>query len=65
MSEKVEMLTVKECQARLGFKRASMYKVLNHEPGVHRYFTPGSKKPIIRVESTVVDRLLKRSANLA
>jgi len=60
--QKVQMLTVKECQERTGFKRASMYKVLKHEPGVHRFFTPGSKKPIIRVESTVIDRLLNRSA---
>ena len=65
MAELVRMLTMKECQERLGFKRASTYKLLAHEPGVHRIVMPGSKKPIIRVESTVIDRILQRSANRA
>lgn len=60
---KSEKLTVKQCQERLGVSRATMYKMLAHEPGVLRMFIPGSKKPIIRVDASVIERILRRSAN--
>lgn len=58
-----EKLTVKQCQERLGVTRSSTYRLLAHEPGVHRIFRAGSKKPMIRVDATVIDRILQRSAN--
>lgn len=62
-AEVVEMISVSEATRRLGISKTSAYKILNKEPGVHRIHTPGSKKPIIRVEAQVVDRILRRSAN--
>lgn len=62
MAEK-EMLSVKEAAARLGVKRTSAWRILRKEPGVHLIYTPGSKKPIIRAEAAVVDRILRRTAN--
>lgn len=62
----VELLTVGECAKRLGLAKSTTYKMLvPHEPGVHRMYIPGSRKPIIRVESSVVDRILRRSSKLA
>jgi hypothetical protein len=60
-----EQLTVKQFQMELGFNRSSAYRILAHEPGVHRYFVPGSKKPIIRVDRAVVDRIKLRSTTRA
>jgi hypothetical protein len=60
-----EKLTIKQCQVRLGCARSTTYKLLANEPGVHRFYLPGSKKPIIRVDSSVIDRILQRSVNRA
>lgn len=57
----MELLSMKECQKRLGVSRSSTYKILAHEPGVHRILSPGSKKPILRVKPETVDRILNRS----
>ena len=60
-----EKLTIKQCQERLGATRSTTYRLLAHEPGVYRYFVPGSKKPSIRVDAAVIDRILQRSATRA
>jgi predicted DNA-binding transcriptional regulator AlpA len=60
-----EKLTIKECQKRLGTSRSTTYRLLNHEPGVFRFFAPGSKKPVVRVDASVIDRILERSVNRA
>lgn len=59
---KTEMLTIKESAVRLGLGLTSAYKLLKNEPGVHRIFMPGSKKPVIRVEPAVIERILRRTA---
>jgi hypothetical protein len=64
-TEMGEKLTIKQCQERLGCARSTTYKLLAHEPGVYRYYIAGSKKPIIRVDAAVIDRILQRSANRA
>jgi len=47
----------------LSVSLATAYNLLREEPGVHRIYTPGAtKKPIIRVERRVVDRILQRSS---
>lgn len=56
------MLTVKQAAALLGLGLTTTYRIIEKEPGVHYIRPPGSKKPIIRVESAVVERILKRSA---
>jgi hypothetical protein len=56
-----EMLTMKQCGQRLGVPKSTVYKLLDREEGVHRYMVPGSKRPIIRVEASVIDRILRRS----
>lgn len=61
ISEKSEKLTMKQVQERLGLPRSTTYKLLEGEPGVYRYYLPGSKKPVIRVDSSVIDRILQRS----
>lgn len=61
-----EKLTIKQCQERLGLPRSTTYRLLAHEPGVYRIFLPGSKKkPVLRVEASVIDRILLRSVNRA
>jgi hypothetical protein len=57
-----EILDMKKAQERLGVSRASAYRILAKEPGVQRFYVPGSKKPIIRVDSSIIDRILKRTA---
>ena len=60
MSERV-LLTMKECQKRLGLPRSTTYKLLNGRPGVHRYHTPGSTRPTIRVDAAEIERILAES----
>ena len=60
--EPEEMLDIKGIMKRLGMKRSTAYKLLAHEPGVLRIYIPGSKKPMIRVSSAVVERIRRRSA---
>jgi hypothetical protein len=56
------LLTVLECAAILHLKKATAYRIFTVEPGVHRIFTPGSKrKPILRVPESVIERILERS----
>jgi hypothetical protein len=59
----MEKLDMKECQKRLGVSRSSVYRILVNEPGVYRILSPGCKKPIIRVDASVIERILRRSAN--
>ena len=56
-----KFLTVKQVAQELGLGRKTAYNILVGEPGVYRMYTPGSKRPIIRVEREVVDRILRRS----
>jgi hypothetical protein len=39
--------------------------LLRNEPGVNLIRTPGRKRPMIRVERSVVERILRRTANPA
>jgi predicted DNA-binding transcriptional regulator YafY len=58
-----EMITVKEFAKRLGVSLETARRIARSESsGVHVWFTPGStKKPMIRISSTVVDRIMRRS----
>ncbi len=62
-AEVVKLISVKEAAKRLGVGKTSAYKLLANEPGVHRIYTPGSKKPMIKIEAQVTDRILRRTAN--
>jgi len=53
---------VSEFAKRLGLNRTSAYKLVANEPGVLRIHQPGSKKPIIRVPLSVIERIARRSA---
>jgi predicted DNA-binding transcriptional regulator AlpA len=57
-----EMLSVTQVIKRLGLKRSFAYKLIANEPGVIRFTIPGSKKPVIRVPVSVLDRIIRRSA---
>jgi transposase len=59
-----EKLKASECQRRLGVSRSSIYRILAKErgPGIHRIYVPGSKKPMIRVDPSVIERILRRSS---
>jgi predicted DNA-binding transcriptional regulator YafY len=58
-----EMITVKEFARRLGVSLETARRIARSESsGVHVWFTPGStKKPMIRIEAGVVDRIMRRS----
>jgi len=58
-----DLLTMAEAAAALKVSRPTAYRLLRNEPGVNLLRTPGSKRPIIRVERSVVERLLRRTAN--
>jgi excisionase family DNA binding protein len=58
----LEMLSVTQCAKRLGLKRSFAYQLIANEPGVIRFTRPGSKKPVIRVPVSVLDRIVRRAA---
>lgn len=60
-SEGARFLTVSQAAKELGLSRSGAYRILTVEPGVYRIFLPGSKRPVMRVEPEIVDRILKRS----
>jgi hypothetical protein len=61
--EQEGLLGLGEAAADLGVSRSTARRLLRNEPGVYLLRTPGSSRPIIRVERAVIQRLLRRSAN--
>lgn len=58
--ELVDMNEVARC---LAFSLTSAHRIIAGETsGVHRILLPGRKRPVIRVERQVIDRILRRSA---
>lgn len=62
MEDKKRLLSVKQCRELIPVSRASIYRLLEGEPGVHRIVRKGSTKAMILVEPEVVERILRRSA---
>jgi hypothetical protein len=58
-----ELLTLTEAARALKVSLSTARRMLRNEPGVNVMRTPGSRRPIIRIERGVIDRLLLRSAN--
>lgn len=57
-----ELLKVRDAASRLHLSESSVRRILAAEKtGVHRIFTPGRNKPMVRVEAQVIDRILRRS----
>ena len=46
---------------RVSYRTAS--QLLKKEPGVNLIYTPGSKRPIIRIHRSVLERILRQTAN--
>jgi len=62
MEQRLEdLLTLAEAAQILHVSRSTAHRLLRQEPGIHLLRTPGSKRPIIRVQRSVVERLLHRA----
>jgi hypothetical protein len=57
------LLTLVEVARELNVSRWTARALLRNEPGVNLIRTPGRKRPMIRVERSVVERILRRTAN--
>jgi hypothetical protein len=58
-----ELLDLGEAARALKVSRATARRLLRNEPGVNLICTPGSRRPMIRIERSVIDRILRRTAN--
>ena len=58
-----EFLTMNECALRLKVSRSTAHRIFRREPGVERILSPGARRPILRVPSSVFERVLRRSRN--
>ncbi len=62
MTELIEWIGTKEAAKRLGVSPNTARKILAKEKtGVHLICTPGHTKPMYRIQSSVVDRILRRT----
>jgi hypothetical protein len=63
--EPTRLLTPKDAAQLLNVSLSTVYALVRDEPGVHRIFTrKGNKKPTIRIEPQVIERILRRSEPL-
>jgi len=58
-----ELLTVKEAAQLMHVSDATVRRLLRREPGVNLIQTPGSRRAIMRIHRSIVDRILRRTAN--
>lgn len=58
-----ELLNVGEAAKMLRVSYRTASQILKKEPGVNLIYTPGSKRPIIRIHRSVIQRILQRTAN--
>jgi hypothetical protein len=58
-----DLLTLAEVAKELNVSRSTAWRLLKNEMGVNLIRTPGSKRPIIRVDRSVIGRILRRTAN--
>lgn len=56
-------LKLKEAARVLNVSYSTARRLLRNEPNVYPLRTPGSKRPIVRIPRSVIERLLRRSAN--
>jgi transposase len=57
------LLNLKEAAKRLGVSLATARRLLRREPGVNLIRTPGSKRTMMRIDPSVIERILRRTAN--
>lgn len=58
-----DSLTIADCARELNVSLSTAWKMFRFEPGVAKFRTPGSQRPMIRVPRAVIDRVKRRSAN--
>jgi hypothetical protein len=61
--EHADLLTLDEAAALLRVGRSTARRMLLHEPGVHLLRTPGSRRMMMRIPRSVIERILRRTAN--
>jgi hypothetical protein len=59
--ERSELLTLAEAARELRVSRSTARNLLRNESGVNLIRTPGSKRPMIRVERSVIERIRRRT----
>jgi len=62
-AEVSDLLNLDEAAALLRVSRRTASRILRREPGVNLIYTPGSKRPIVRAHRSVIERILRRTAN--
>jgi hypothetical protein len=61
--DKRDLLTLLEVARELKVSYTTARRLLRKEPGVNLIRTPGSRRPMVRVERSVVERIRRRTVN--